>query len=246
MTEQIKRLTESSPTSTTANGGFSSYLRKILAIVAKDVATELRTKEMVSAMFVFSLLVILIFNFAFDLRAENQQAVAPGVLWVAIAFAGMLGLNRSFVLERDRGVLDGLLLAPIDRSAIYFGKMIGNVLFISVVEIIVLPVFMILFNQPVAVLPWLVGVVILGTIGFASVGTLFSAMAVHTRAREVLLPIMLFPVVVPVMLAAVRLTAAILDRTPFEDVSHWLTLLVVVDAIFIAASFMLFEYVVEE
>jgi heme exporter protein B len=124
--------------------------------------------------------------------------------------------------------------------------MIGNVLFISVVEIIVVPVFMILFNQPAVVLPWLVGVIILGTIGFASVGTLFSAMAVHTRAREVLLPIMLFPVVVPVMLAAVRLTAGILDRTPFEDVSHWLTLLVAFDAIFIAASFMLFEYVVEE
>jgi len=246
MTEQIKPLTESRPAATTESGGFGSYLHKVWAIVAKDVATELRTKEMVSAMFVFSLLVILIFNFAFDLRAENQQADAPGVLWVAVAFAGMLGLNRSFVLEPDRGVLDGLLMAPVDRSAIYFGKMIGNVLFISVVEIIVVPIFMILFNQPLAVLPWLVGVIILGTIGFASVGTLFSAMAVHTRAREVLLPIMLFPVVVPVMLAAVRLTAGILDRTPFEDVSHWLTLLVAFDAIFIAASFMLFEYVVEE
>jgi heme exporter protein B len=111
---------------------------------------------------------------------------------------------------------------------------------------VVLPVFVILFNQSAATLPALVGVVILGTIGFASVGTLFSAMAVHTRAREVLLPIMLFPVVVPVMLSAVRLTAAVLDQTPFEEVSHWLTLLVAFDAIFIAASFMLFEYVVEE
>ena len=246
MTQQTKPLTETGPAEATNAGGLGSYLRKVLAIVAKDVATELRTKEMVSAMFVFSLLVILIFNFAFDLRAENQQTVAPGVLWVAIVFAGMLGLSRSFVLERDRGVLDGLLLAPIDRSAIYFGKMIGNVLFISVVEIVVLPIFVILFNQSAATLPWLVGVVVLGTIGFASVGTLFSAMAVHTRAREVLLPIMLFPVVVPVMLAAVRLTAAVLDQTPFEDVSHWLTLLVAFDAIFIAASFMLFEYVVEE
>jgi heme exporter protein B len=246
MTEQIKPLTESRPAEGTRTGGVGSYLRKVLAIVAKDVATELRTKEMVSAMFVFSLLVILIFNFAFDLRAENQRTVAPGVLWVAIVFAGMLGLSRSFVLERDRGMLDGLLLAPIDRSAIYFGKMIGNVLFISVVEIVVLPVFVILFNQSAATLPLLAGVVILGTIGFAGVGTLFSAMAVHTRAREVLLPIMLFPVVVPVMLSAVRLTAAVLDQTPFEEVSHWLTLLVAFDAIFIAASFMLFEYVVEE
>jgi heme exporter protein B len=201
---------------------------------------------MISAMFVFSLLIIFIFNFTFDLRAENLQTVAPGVLWVAIAFAGMLGLSRSFVLERDRGVLDGLLLAPVDRSAIYFGKMIGNVLFISLVELFILPIFVILFNQSAATLPLLCGVVILGTIGFASVGTLFSAMAVHTRAREVMLPIMLFPVIVPLLLAAVRLTSAILDQTPFTEVSHWLALLVAFDAIFIAASFMLFEYVVEE
>ncbi len=221
-------------------------MRKVMAIVGKDVAAEIRTKEMSSSMFVFSLLIIFIFNFAFDLRAENLQTLAPGVLWVAIVFAGMLGLSRSFILERDQGVIDGLLLAPVDRSAIYFGKMIGNVLFIGLVEIIILPIFIILFNQPAAVLPVLVGVVILGTIGFASVGTLFSAMAVHTRAREVLLPIMLFPVIVPVMLSAVRLTSGILDQVPFEDVSHWLALLVAFDVIFIAASFILFEFVVEE
>lgn len=246
MTEQIKPATQSVPASSAATGRFTGYLRKILAIVGKDVAAELRTKEMVSAMFVFSLLIIFIFNFAFDLRAENLKTVAPGVLWVAIAFAGMLGLSRSFILERDRGVLDGLLLAPVDRSAIYFGKMIGNVLFISLVEVVILPVFIILFNQPAATLPLLAGVVILGTIGFASVGTLFSAMAVHTRAREVLLPIMLFPVVVPVMLSAVRLTSAVLDNAPFQDNAHWLALLVAFDLIFIAASFMLFEFVVEE
>ncbi|MCB0191935.1 MAG: heme exporter protein CcmB [Anaerolineae bacterium] len=234
------------PTTSTATHGFGSYLRKVAAIIGKDVATELRTKEMISAMFVFSLLIIFIFNFAFDLRAENMQTLAPGVLWVAIAFAGMLGLSRSFVLERDRGVLDGLLLAPVDRSAIYLGKMIGNVLFISLVEIIILPFFIILFNQPLGTLPFLAGVVFLGSLAFASVGTLFSAMAVHTRARDVLLPIMLFPVIIPAMLAAVRLTAAILDNIPFDEVSQWLALLVAFDVIFIAASFMLFEFVVEE
>ncbi len=242
MTEPAKPLSNPIPAATAKN----SYLHKVLAIVGKDITTEIRTKEMFSAMFVFSLLILFIFNFAFDLRAENLNTLAPGVLWVAIAFAGMLGLNRSFVLERDRGVLDGLLLAPVDRSAIYFGKMIGNVLFISLVEVIILPVFVVLFNQPLAALPRLVGVVVLGTIGFASVGTLFSAMAVHTKAREVLLPIMLFPVVVPVMLAAVHLTAAILDAIPLAEVSHWLALLAAFDVIFIAASFMLFEYVVEE
>jgi heme exporter protein B len=247
MAEQIQPLPNSIPaTAPTVTHGFGSYTRKVLAIVGKDIATELRTKEMLSAMFVFSLLILFIFNFTFDLRAENIQAVAPGVLWVAITFAGMLGLSRSFVLERDRGVLDGLLLAPVDRSAIYFGKMIGNVLFIGMVELFILPIFVILFNQAAAALPWLCGIVILGTIGLAGVGTLFSAMAVHTRAREVLLPIMLFPVIVPLILAAVRLTGGILDNTPWADLSHWLALLVAFDAIFIAASFMLFDYVVEE
>ncbi len=223
-----------------------SYLRKVFAIVAKDVATELRTREMLSSMFVFSLLVILIFNFAFDLRAENQKTLAPGVLWVAIAFAGMLGLSRSFIMEKDRGSMEGLLLTPVDRSAIYLGKMLGNVLFITVVEAIILPIFIVFFNLSAEDLPLLVGVIILGTIGFAGVGTLFSAMAIHTRAREVLLPVLLFPVVIPVLLSAVKLTAAILDRLPFADVQNWFSLLVAFDLIFMALSFILFDYVLEE
>ncbi len=222
------------------------YLRKIVAIVAKDIAAELRTREMLSSMFVFSLLVILIFNFAFDLRADNQRTLAPGVLWVAIAFAGMLGLSRSFIMEKDRGSMEGLLLTPVDRSAIYLGKMLGNVLFIVVVEVVILPIFVVLFNLSAEDLPLLVGVVILGTIGFAGVGTLFSAMAIHTRAREVLLPILLFPVVVPVMLASVKLTAAILDRVAFDEVQNWFSLLVAFDAIFLALSVILFDFVVEE
>jgi heme exporter protein B len=246
MTEQANTIKNTNSTSSAKPSRFGGYVRKILAIVGKDIATEIRTKEMIGAMFVFSLLILFIFNFAFDLRADNLQALAPGVLWIAITFAGMLGLSRSFVLERDRGVINGLLLAPVDRSAIYFGKMIGNVLFISLVEVIILPFYIVLFNQPISVIPALVGVIILGTIGFAGVGTLFSAMAVHTRAREVLLPIMLFPVVIPVMLAAVQLTAGILDNLPFADVQHWFALLVVFDLVFIVASVIMFEFVVEE
>jgi heme exporter protein B len=222
------------------------YLRKIVAIVAKDIAAELRTREMISSMAVFSLLVILIFNFAFDLRADNQRTLAPGVLWVAIAFAGMLGLSRSFIMEKDRGSMEGLLLAPVDRSAIYLGKMLGNVLFITVVEVVILPIFIVLFNLSAEDLPLLAGVMLLGTVGFAGVGTLFSAMAIHTRAREVLLPILLFPVVIPVMLASVKLTAAILDRVAFDEVQNWFSLLVAFDAIFMALSLILFDFVVEE
>jgi heme exporter protein B len=214
--------------------------------VGKDVAAELRTREMLSSMFVFSLLVILIFNFAFELRADNQQTLAPGVLWVAIAFAGMLGLGRSFIVEKDRGSIEGLLLAPVDRSAILLGKMLGNVLLMMTVELVILPVFVVLFNLPVAGLPALAGVVVLGTLGLAGVGTLFSAMAVHTRAREVMLPVLLFPVIVPVMLAAVKLSAGVIDGLPFAEVQNWLGLLVAFDAIFAALSFILFDFVMEE
>jgi heme exporter protein B len=221
------------------------FLRKILAIVHKDIIAELRTKEMFSSMFVFALLVIVIFNFAFELRVANVKQVAPGVLWVTFTFAGMLGLNRSFILEKDKGCLEGLLLAPVDRSVIYFGKMLGNLIFMSVVEAIVLPIFWVLFNPPLFS-PALILVIVLGTLGFAGVGTLFSAIAVHTRAREVMLPILLFPIVVPLMIAAVKITGGLLDGQPLSEMGNWLNLLVGFDIIFLTVSYMTFDYVVEE
>jgi len=222
-----------------------SLLRQIAAIIHKDVTAELRTKEMFSSMFVFALLTVVIFNFAFELRVADARAIAPGVLWVSVTFAGMLGLNRSFVLEKDQGCLDGLLLAPVDRSAIYFGKMLGNFLFITVVEAIILPIFSALFNVNL-IQPWILVVLLLGTLGFSGVGTLFSAMAVHTRAREVFLPILLFPVVVPALIAAVKLTAGLLDGQALADMANWMQLLVAFDIILVAVSYMTFDYVVEE
>jgi heme exporter protein B len=221
------------------------FLRKVLAIVHKDIIAELRTKEMFSSMFVFALLVIVIFNFAFELRVANVKQVAPGVLWVTFTFAGMLGLNRSFILEKDKGCLEGLLLAPVDRSVIYFGKMLGNLIFMSVVEAIVLPIFWVLFNPPLFS-PALILIIVLGTLGFAEVGTLFSAIAVHTRAREVMLPILLFPVVIPLMIAAVKITGGLLDGQPLSEMRNWLNLLVGFDIIFLTVSYMTFDYVVEE
>jgi heme exporter protein B len=223
-----------------------SFLRKVLSIVWKDVLAEWRTREMFGAMSVFALLVILIFNFAFELRADSAQQVAPGVLWVAVTFAGMLGLSRSFILEKDKGSLEGLLLAPVDRSAIYCGKMLSNVLFMLAVEVLILPIFTVLFNLSPGALPGLAGVMALGTVGFAGVGTLFSAMAIHTRAREIMLPLLLFPVFVPAMLAAVKATAGLLDGRPLAEFAHWLNLLVVFDVVLIAAAFMTFDYVLEE
>jgi heme exporter protein B len=221
------------------------FLRQVAAIIHKDITAELRTKEMFSSMFVFALLVVVVFNFSFELRVADAVTVAPGVLWVAVTFAGMLGLNRSFVLEKDQGCLDGLLLAPMDRSAVYYGKMLSNFLFITVVEAIILPVLSVLFNVNLLQV-WILVVVLLGTLGFSGVGTLFSAMAVHTRAREVLLPILLFPVVVPALIAAVKLTAGFLDGQVLADMANWMRLLVTFDIILIAVSYMTFDYVVEE
>jgi heme exporter protein B len=222
-----------------------TFLRQVVTIVHKDITAELRTKEMFSSMFVFALLSVVIFNFAFELRVADAATIAPGVLWISVTFAGMLGLNRSFVLEKDQGCLDGLLLAPVDRSAIYFGKMLGNFLFITVVEAIILPIFSALFNVNL-IQPWVLAVMLLGTLGFSGVGTLFSAMTVHTRAREVLLPILLFPVVVPALIAAVKLTAGLLDDRALADMMNWMQLLIAFDIIFIAVSYMTFDYVVEE
>jgi heme exporter protein B len=222
-----------------------NYLRKIIAIVHKDIITELRTKEMFSSMLVFSLMAVFIFSIALDLTASDPLDTTPGLLWVTIAFAGTLGLNRSLAQEQENRCIDGLLLAPVDRSAIFFGKALGNLLFMSLVELIVVPIFAVLFNVPLfrgGV--WLV--ILLGTVGYAAVGTLFSTMAVNTRAREVMLPILLLPVSIPVFVSAVNATGGFLAGDPLGEVATWLQLLVAYDAIIIAISFMTFDFVVEE
>ena len=224
-----------------------SYLRKILAIVWKDIVAELRTKEMFSAMFVFAVLVIVVFTFAFDLRVSGERVrqVAPGALWVAFTFAGILGLNRAFVAEKDRGCLEGLLLAPVDHTAIYFGKMISTVLFMLVVEALMLPVFTAFFGVNLFDLR-LVVVILLGTVGFASVGTILSAMTAQTRAREVLLPILLLPVAAPVLIAAVKATAGLLDGLTMAEISLWWQLLLAFAVLYPAIAFMTFDFIVKE
>lgn len=221
------------------------YLRAIFAVAWKDLAAELRSRELLSAMLVFALLVILIFNFALELDVSTRNSVTAGVLWVTFAFAGTLGLNRSMAIEKDRGCLDGLLLAPVDRSAIYFGKVISNFAFMLIVEVIVLPVYSVLYNTNLFK-PGLLLVILLGSIGYTAVGTLLSAMSVQTRTRDVMLPILLFPVIIPILIAAVRASGGYLQNLPFDQILPWLNLLIVYDVIFTAISFMVFDYVVEE
>ncbi len=222
-----------------------TFFKQVAAIIAKDIAAELRTKENLSAMLVFSLLVLVIFNFAFQLKGVNMTDIGPGMLWVAFTFSGILGLGRSFAAEKDKGSLDGILLAPVDRGAILIGKATANFIFIGVMEAITLPLFVVLFNVS---FPWLpvIAYVLMGTIGFAVVGTLLSAVSASTRMREVMLPVLLFPVLVPLFMAAVNTTSGAMSGQAFSDYSNWFNLLLAYDVIFVVIAYLVFEYVVEE
>lgn len=225
--------------------GVTSFLQAISAVVWKDLAAEWRSREMVTSMLIFALLVIFLFNFALELDPATQSTVTSGVLWTTFVFAGTLGLNRSLAVEKDRGCLDGLLLAPVDRTAIYFGKVIANLVFMLAMAAIVLPVYSILYNTNLFN-GGLILVIFLGSEGYVAVGTLLSAMSVQTRTRDILLPILLFPVILPVLVAAVKASGGFLSAAPWEDITPWINLLLVYDVVFTAASFMVFEYVVEE
>jgi heme exporter protein B len=219
------------------------FLEQVITILWKDVRYELRSKQMWTGMGLFALLVLVIFNFTFDLRVDNAAAIAPGALWVAFVFASLLGLGRTIAAEREIGSMDRLLLCPVDRKAIYLAKLLGNMLFIGVVEIVALPIFAALFNVPLfvgALLP----IVLLSTLGISAVGTLFSAMAAATRARELLLPILVFPLIVPIVIGAVRATGTLL--APAVNEPPWLGLIAAFDVIFLTVSMLTFEYVIEE
>jgi len=219
------------------------FFEHVWAILAKDVRYELRSKQTWTSMGMFALLVLVIFNFAFDLHVDNKSAVAPGALWVAFIFASLLGLGRTIAAEREQGSMDRLLLCPVDRKAIYLAKLLGNLLFIGVVELIALPVYAALFDVPLFA-GVLIPMVLLGTLGIAIIGTLFATMAAATRARELLLPILVFPLIVPVVIAAVRATEALLVPTANEP--PWLGLIIAFDSIFLSVSMLTFQYVIEE
>ncbi len=217
----------------------------IWAIIAKDLAAEWRTREIFSAMVVFAALTLLIFSFALDLRGAIARAAAPGVLWCAIAFAGTLGLNRALAREQQTGGIEGLLLAPLDRAAIYGGKALGNLLLMLALEAVLLPLATVLFDINLlqgALLP----IFLTGTLGYAAVGTLMAAIAVNTRAREVLLPILLLPLVAPLLIAAVQATGGLLEGLTWAEIAAWQRLLVVYDLIIAAVAVLTFGFVVEE
>lgn len=224
----------------------SNYLKKVLGIVWKDILMELRTKEMLNTMLIFSILVILISSFAFGSFEKTLLTnLAPGIIWIAFVFAGMLGLGRSFISEKDRGCLQGMMLAPIDWSAIYIGKTIGNFVFMLIMEIITLLVFIILFNfgQILQTPLKLLLIILIGTFGFVSVGTLLSAISVNSKTREMLLPVLLFPVIVPVVIGAVETTTTLLTNS--QGYWGWVRILIAYDIIFFVTSTLSFDYVIE-
>jgi heme exporter protein B len=218
------------------------FLSHVMAILWKDIRYELRSKQTWLGMGMFALLVLVIFNFTFDLRVDNVSAIAPGVLWIAFLFASLLGLGRTLAAEREQHSMDRLLLCPVDRKAIYLAKLLGNLLFIGVVEMVALPVYALLFN--VSLPATLLLIVLLGTLGIATIGTLFSVMAAATRARELLLPILVFPLIVPVVISVVRATQQLMVPTVNEP--SWIGLLIAFDVIFLSVSMLMFQYVVEE
>lgn len=224
----------------------------VLAIFRKDVRTEVRTRQMVSSMFVFAVLVLLVFNFTLFLDEVRALELGPGILWVAFVFAGTLGLNRSFAIEGENRCLSGLMLAPAPRSAIYFGKLLSNVLFMTVMEIFLLPLFVVFFNlslwdllTPSELATFLL-VLVVGTIGYAAVGTILSGVAANTTMREVLLPVLLFPVSVPIVIGAAESTRLLFDENPDTTPWIWIRVLLVFAVVFLVVSWLIFEYVIEE
>ena len=220
-------------------------LNRVTVVFWKDMLTELRTKQVITSVLVFAVLVMVIFNFAFGTGTDTPEIVAPGVLWVAIAFGGILGFNRLMYLEKENSGMEGLMLCPVDRSILYWGKCAGGASFVLAVAAVVTPVCLALFNLPLF-LPELAVIIVLAVTGFSVVGTLFSAMAVNTRARDIMLPVLLLPVCAPVLISAVKATSLVMGGSSWGDIVTWLEILIAFDVIYAVAATLVFEFVIEE
>ena len=221
-------------------------LRRVRAIVWKDLTSERRSKAGFNAVAFLGVLILLLFGFALGPDAEALREAASGALWLAILFAGVLAFNRSYQLELDGGALEPLLLYPAPRWTIFAGKLIANLLFVLLVEVVVVPIAAVLFHVSAGA-SWLpqLGVLLLGSVGFVALGTFYASMASRSRAREVLLPLLLFPMLVPVLLASAEASKAMLSGDPMSEAGAWVRLLSAFDVIFIVASVFAFEHVIE-
>ena len=217
-----------------------------MIVVWKDLLVERRSKETLNALFFFGLLLLFIFQFALGPDRERLAGTLPGLLWLGFVLSGLLGLGRTFVVERENDCWEALLLAPGDKSAIYLGKLAGSLVLMTVVEILVLALFVVFFDLDLGpALPGLTLVIGLGTVGIAAVGTLFAAMTAQVRARELLFPVLLLPVLVPVLLGTVKATEALLLREPLAAVAHWIKLLIAADVVYLVVGLLTFDVILE-
>lgn len=223
-----------------------TYARRAWIVLWKDLLTERRSKETFNALLFFALLLLFLFQFALGDDRERLAAALPGLLWLGFILSGLVGLGRAFLSEREHDCWEGLVLAPGDKSAIYLGKVGGNLVLMLVVEAIILALFTVFFNVDLAGhLGALIAVVVLGTVGVAAVGTLFAAMTANVRAREVLFPVLLLPILVPVLLGAVKATEAVLAGEPLASVARWLQLLGAADVVYLTVGLLTFDAVLE-
>ena len=223
-----------------------NFFNVIRWLAWKDLLSEMRSRETISSMFFFALIVILIFSFSFSMDQQTARELMPGIMWVAVVFTGIIGLGKSFTAELQNDCLENLQMNPIPRGAIYLGKLASNFLFMLIVEFILFPLFVIFFNLDVfEKIPLFVLILTTGTLGVSAVGTLFSAMTVQIRAREVMLPILLLPLIVPVMIGAVEATGGVLRGDPISLYRQWIELLIVFDVIFTIVSFWAFEFILD-
>jgi heme exporter protein B len=224
-----------------------SFVRRVAAIARKDLLAEWRNRESFSAMLYFAFLVLFLFSFALGADQSLIRGAASGLLWLTFTFTSVLGLARSVQGELENDCLDGLLLYPAEREAIYLGKLLGNFMVILVVELVTFPLFAVLYNMDLwSRLPKLLLIAVPGTLGFAAAGTLLSTMTAGLRAREAMLPFLLFPLTIPLILSAVKGTEVVLRGDPFELAMPWLKLMAAFDVVILAASLLTFDYLVEE
>ena len=222
-------------------------MNSIKAILWKDIISELRTKELLSLMVAFSIVLTVLFSFSLTVTSENAVFVVPSLIWISIIFVGTLGLSRSFAIEKENSAITGVLLSPVDRGLLYFAKVLSNILHIFIVQIFLMALFVLLFNISIkGNLLNLLIVFIVGGIGFSSLGTLFSTMAINTKLREVILPVILFPLLLPVMINAIKATEIILNGGAFTVILPYLKILACFDIVFLTASALVYEFVVEE
>lgn len=233
------------PVRMATEGGWSTFWRKVWTLARKDLRTELRTKEVLGTMAVFAVLAVLIFGIAFDLRVPSAAMVVPGVVWVVLLFTGVLGLNRAFGGEVEQGSMTALLLAPMQRGAIFCGKVLANWLFMLVTLVVMLPIVLVIFDTNLFT-PWVLGSLLLGTFGYVVVGTLFAALTANSRAREALLPVLLLPVLLPLFMAGLSIAGDVLDGLSFANFQSWFVILAVYGVVFGLLAFLVFDIIWED